>query len=275
MRQVSLLAFFGKTKFLFYFFYRKTETGTVHSTSTPQRTNNPPPPRPDAHTSSSSSSSHHNREKRHSFTSLTPPQRHSNTAHNRHSAEILTPDNEIQQQSQKPSTQTNERERTRKTDLTNALQLPAAYIALYAYKPQKADELELRKGGIYMVTERCQDGWFKGTSNRTQKCGVFPGNYVTLARGAPKSPQHASESNEPKTSYTRNGRSTISKQLPPELPPRSGSPANTTNTISSSWHGQQDNAAAPLGRSSSAIMSGLNTQLNVATAKPVVEKVRV
>lgn len=33
-----------------------------------------------------------------------------------------------------------------------------------------------------MVTERCQDGWFKGTSNRTQKCGVFPGNYVTPAK---------------------------------------------------------------------------------------------
>jgi E3 ubiquitin-protein ligase SH3RF len=59
--------------------------------------------------------------------------------------------------------------------------LSAAYIALYPYKPQKADELELRKGGIYMVTEKCQDGWFKGTSNRTQKCGVFPGNYVAPA----------------------------------------------------------------------------------------------
>lgn len=33
-----------------------------------------------------------------------------------------------------------------------------------------------------MVTERCQDGWFKGTSNRTQKCGVFPGNYVAPAK---------------------------------------------------------------------------------------------
>lgn len=40
----------------------------------------------------------------------------------------------------------------------------------------------MRKGGIYMVTERCQDGWFKGTSNRTQKCGVFPGNYVAPAK---------------------------------------------------------------------------------------------
>lgn len=62
------------------------------------------------------------------------------------------------------------------------LNLPAAYIALYPYKPQKSDELELRKGGIYVVTERCQDGWFKGTSNRTQKCGVFPGNYVAPAK---------------------------------------------------------------------------------------------
>lgn len=35
-----------------------------------------------------------------------------------------------------------------------------------------------------MVTERCQDGWFKGTSNRTQKCGVFPGNYVAPAKYA-------------------------------------------------------------------------------------------
>lgn len=136
-----------------------------------------------------------------------------------------------------------------------------------------------------MVTERCQDGWFKGTSNRTQKCGVFPGNYVTLARGAPKSPQssrthEASGDQKISASYTRNGKSSLSSKqnvaaLPPELPPRSGSPANSTNTISSSWHGQQDNAAAPLGRSSSAIMSGINTQLNVTTVAKPVEKVCV
>ena len=55
------------------------------------------------------------------------------------------------------------------------------YKALYPYKPQTADELELHKGGIYLVTERCQDGWFKGTLSRTTKTGVFPGNYVTPA----------------------------------------------------------------------------------------------
>lgn len=52
------------------------------------------------------------------------------------------------------------------------------YVALYSYKPQKEDELELRKNELYSVTEKCQDGWFKGTSLRTGLSGVFPGNYV-------------------------------------------------------------------------------------------------
>lgn len=53
------------------------------------------------------------------------------------------------------------------------------YLALYAYKPQKNDELELRKGEMYRVLEKCQDGWFKGASLKTGVSGVFPGNYVT------------------------------------------------------------------------------------------------
>uniref|UniRef100_A0A8D2NQ55 SH3 domain containing ring finger 3 n=1 Tax=Zosterops lateralis melanops TaxID=1220523 RepID=A0A8D2NQ55_ZOSLA len=56
---------------------------------------------------------------------------------------------------------------------------PHSYLALYAYKPQKNDELELRKGEMYRVIEKCQDGWFKGTSLRSGMSGVFPGNYVT------------------------------------------------------------------------------------------------
>lgn len=35
--------------------------------------------------------------------------------------------------------------------------------------------------GIYTVTERCRDGWYKGCSERSQRCGVFPGNYVAPA----------------------------------------------------------------------------------------------
>ena len=48
----------------------------------------------------------------------------------------------------------------------------------YPYTPWKEDELELRKGEMFLVFERCQDGWFKGTSMHTSKIGVFPGNYV-------------------------------------------------------------------------------------------------
>lgn len=56
------------------------------------------------------------------------------------------------------------------------------YVALYNYKPQKEDEVELRKGDYYTVAEKCQDGWFKGTCLRTGAFGVFPGNYVQLVR---------------------------------------------------------------------------------------------
>uniref|UniRef100_A0A8C3B5Y5 RING-type E3 ubiquitin transferase n=1 Tax=Cyclopterus lumpus TaxID=8103 RepID=A0A8C3B5Y5_CYCLU len=56
-----------------------------------------------------------------------------------------------------------------------------------------ADELELRKGEMYRVTEKCQDGWFKGTSLRTAACGVFPGNYVTpVSRSVSSGLEHPS-----------------------------------------------------------------------------------
>lgn len=57
-----------------------------------------------------------------------------------------------------------------------------SYLALYTYRPLKEDELELRKGELYTVSEKCQDGWFKGTSLRTGLSGVFPGNYVQIAK---------------------------------------------------------------------------------------------
>ncbi|XP_017162403.1 vinexin isoform X4 [Poecilia reticulata] len=53
------------------------------------------------------------------------------------------------------------------------------YKAVYNYKPQNADELELREGDIVQVMEKCDDGWFVGTSERTHTFGTFPGNYVT------------------------------------------------------------------------------------------------
>ncbi|XP_076001748.1 sorbin and SH3 domain-containing protein 2-like isoform X3 [Genypterus blacodes] len=52
------------------------------------------------------------------------------------------------------------------------------YQALYNYLPRNEDELELREGDIVDVMEKCDDGWFVGTSRRSKLFGTFPGNYV-------------------------------------------------------------------------------------------------
>ncbi|KAL2083237.1 hypothetical protein ACEWY4_021010 [Coilia grayii] len=52
------------------------------------------------------------------------------------------------------------------------------YQALYSYVPQNDDELELQEGDLVNVMEKCDDGWFVGTSKRTKQFGTFPGNYV-------------------------------------------------------------------------------------------------
>ncbi|XP_057317803.1 E3 ubiquitin-protein ligase SH3RF3 isoform X3 [Microplitis mediator] len=249
--------------------------------------------------------------KRHSFTAVNTG--HHPHPHHRHSAEILSPPATEQNlcgssnnaanttetfAPSQPTTGTQEHNlrhrRSGSSDLVlsqpssslpianSTTNLPAAYVALYPYKPQKADELELRKGGIYMVTERCQDGWFKGTSNRTQKCGVFPGNYVTPAkcqRGicrvtlttthqtATLTTAQATNDSRMTISYTKNKGATAQPYSPrslppPELPPRAVSPSPA---VSASWHGQgqgqspprlaEQAAANPLGRSHSAVMS--------------------
>lgn len=60
-------------------------------------------------------------------------------------------------------------------DTTNE---PISYRALYNYKPQNSDELELLEGDVVYVLEKCDDGWYVGTSARTGCFGTFPGNYV-------------------------------------------------------------------------------------------------
>ncbi|XP_065201174.1 E3 ubiquitin-protein ligase SH3RF3-like isoform X2 [Planococcus citri] len=152
--------------------------------------------------------------------------------------------------------------------LYGAPSLPAMYIAIYPYKPQKTDELELKIGSVYTVIERCQDGWYKGTSHPNQKCGVFPGNYVTPVKSLPMlhaqlrglvhssgSPRHDSHtSSEVRVSTPQSksnlvsvsspipaqGNGNISCLAPPELPARSVSPILlfTTSQKNSStvWH---------------------------------------
>ncbi|XDV14807.1 hypothetical protein PO909_014995 [Leuciscus waleckii] len=52
------------------------------------------------------------------------------------------------------------------------------FQAVYNYVPRNEDELELKEGDIVDVIEKCDDGWFVGTSRRTRLFGTFPGNYV-------------------------------------------------------------------------------------------------
>ncbi|XP_048269995.1 E3 ubiquitin-protein ligase SH3RF3 isoform X2 [Bombus terrestris] len=290
-----------------------TTTPNTPNSSTTSSSSSTAPSSPSSPATSPPAVGNRHNVKRHSFTAVNTG--HQAHPHHRHSAEILSPavDNAISSGTNNcsndsfSSLQTStsiadhnlRHRRSGSSDLalaqssqsssatTGNTHLPAAYIALYPYKPQKADELELRKGGIYMVTERCQDGWFKGTSNRTQKCGVFPGNYVTpakcqrgLCRGSPNTGQHQnfpSSTNQNNTesrittTYTKNKGATPQPYnartlLPPELPPRAISPSFM---VSSSWHGQsqtqnqenspprykEQNSANPLGRSHSAVMS--------------------
>uniref|UniRef100_A0A182WIZ4 SH3 domain-containing protein n=1 Tax=Anopheles minimus TaxID=112268 RepID=A0A182WIZ4_9DIPT len=56
---------------------------------------------------------------------------------------------------------------------------PISYRALYNYKPQNTDELELLEGDVVYVLEKCDDGWYVGTSARSGCFGTFPGNYVS------------------------------------------------------------------------------------------------
>lgn len=52
------------------------------------------------------------------------------------------------------------------------------YRAMYKYRPQNPDELELQEGDTVYVLEKCDDGWYVGSSQRTGRFGTFPGNYV-------------------------------------------------------------------------------------------------
>ncbi|KAK2506775.1 hypothetical protein MC885_016540, partial [Smutsia gigantea] len=83
---------------------------------------------------------------------------------------------------------------------------PSVYVAVYPYTPRKEDELELRKGEMLVVFERCQDGWFKGTSMQTSRIGVFPGNYVALV---PRALTNASQAKAPVPTAGQAGRGVV------------------------------------------------------------------
>ncbi|XP_063533141.1 uncharacterized protein LOC134743561 isoform X6 [Cydia strobilella] len=81
---------------------------------------------------------------------------------------------------------------------TNAEAVP--YRAMYKYRPQNPDELELNEGDTVYVLEKCDDGWYVGSSQRTGRFGTFPGmcgvccvpcegcHYCRCTNIAPKTP---------------------------------------------------------------------------------------
>lgn len=126
------------------------------------------------------------KEKRHSLNALLQSAPLSLLQTNRHSAEILSLPHELNRlelNSQSNAT-TAAASRVLKTQVHQQQlppTLPWGYLALFPYKPRQPDELELKKGCVYIVTERCVDGWFKG-KNWLDVTGVFPGNYLTPLR---------------------------------------------------------------------------------------------
>lgn len=46
------------------------------------------------------------------------------------------------------------------------------------YPPNSEYELELQLGDIIYVHKKRDDGWYKGTLQRTGKTGLFPASFV-------------------------------------------------------------------------------------------------
>ncbi|XP_027851413.1 E3 ubiquitin-protein ligase SH3RF3-like isoform X2 [Aphis gossypii] len=256
-------------------------TTTSPNTTSPSDTTSSSPSRSPSHApfvdnsiNRSLPSSNPDPPKRHSFTNgVGPISLGPHTSENkRYSAEILsqddiavfsTPNTSLEIQSSQPMNGVRDSKLHRHGSLRShskpivtqnvrskvPIQLPAKHVSLYPYKPQKADELELKRGQLYMVTECCKDGWYKGTSLKTNCSGVFPGNYVTPAKISVRllgksnnSPSSVQDQKDDHLSF--NGQlndcsfqSDIDENLPlyppPELPPRSSSPS--VHSRVSSW----------------------------------------
>ncbi|XP_039599481.1 E3 ubiquitin-protein ligase SH3RF3-like isoform X2 [Polypterus senegalus] len=52
------------------------------------------------------------------------------------------------------------------------------YRVVVPYPPQSEAEIELKEGDIVFVHKKREDGWFKGTLQRTGRTGLFPGSFV-------------------------------------------------------------------------------------------------
>uniref|UniRef100_A0A8C9WVA3 RING-type E3 ubiquitin transferase n=1 Tax=Scleropages formosus TaxID=113540 RepID=A0A8C9WVA3_SCLFO len=58
------------------------------------------------------------------------------------------------------------------------LALRPEYRVVVPYPPQSEAEIELKEGDIVFVHKKREDGWYKGTLQRTGRSGLFPGSFV-------------------------------------------------------------------------------------------------
>ena len=55
----------------------------------------------------------------------------------------------------------------------------ASFTALYNFKPEQLDEIELRVGDVVKVRRPFNiKDWVEGENQRTKQCGKIPGNYL-------------------------------------------------------------------------------------------------
>lgn len=52
------------------------------------------------------------------------------------------------------------------------------YRVVVPYPPQSEAEIELKEGDIVFVHKKREDGWYKGTLQRTGRTGLFPSSFV-------------------------------------------------------------------------------------------------
>ncbi|XP_047193323.1 E3 ubiquitin-protein ligase SH3RF3-like isoform X2 [Scophthalmus maximus] len=54
------------------------------------------------------------------------------------------------------------------------------YRVVVPYPPQSEAEIELREGDVVFVHKKREDGWYKGTLQRTGQTGLFPSSFVEI-----------------------------------------------------------------------------------------------
>lgn len=57
----------------------------------------------------------------------------------------------------------------------------AQAVAVFDYKAQEPDELNLNRGDVITDVETQSGGWWEGTLARTGKRGMFPDNFVKVS----------------------------------------------------------------------------------------------